>query len=201
MSLKCTLPQTRQNWKWVSLLKVDSLNTERKIKSNMFYISTGMRESSTHIHDGTVMNDGHTSKIIVFSFFFVRHSGAVNAMEHHIRIIHWVAVHRYRHDFSSFFCSLSLFSCSHTAVVAACYLCYYSSMQSIWAIISSEFLRSTQYKMYIVGDRCTLCKQLKYSHEHFNARTIVMYARFVYIASHHKPSQPVRQSASLLFDE
>lgn len=201
MSLKCTLPQTRQNWKWVSLLKVDSLNTERKIKSNMFYISTGMRESSTHIHDGTVMNDGHTSKIIVFSFFFVRHSGAVNAMEHHIRIIHWVAVHRYRHDFSSFFCSLSLFSCSHTAVVAACYLCYYSSMQSIWAIISSEFLRSTQYKMYIVGDRCTLCKQLKYSHEHFNTRTIVMYARFVYIASHHKPSQPVSQSASLLFDE
>lgn len=134
-------------------------------------------------------------------FFFVRHSGAVNAMEHHIRIIHWVAVHRYRHDFSSFFCSLSLFSCSHTAVVAACYLCYYSSMQSIWAIISSEFLRSTQYKMYIVGDRCTLCKQLKYSHEHFNTRTIVMYARFVYIASHHKPSQPVSQSASLLFDE
>lgn len=70
MSLKCTLPQTRQNWKWVSLLKVDSLNTERKIKSNMFYVSTGMRESSTHIHDGTVMNDGHTNKIIVFSFFF-----------------------------------------------------------------------------------------------------------------------------------
>lgn len=25
---------------------------------------------TTHIHDGTVMNDGHTNKIIVFSFFF-----------------------------------------------------------------------------------------------------------------------------------
>lgn len=202
MSLKCTLPQTRQNWKWVSLLKVDSLNTERKIKSNMFYVSTGMRESSTHIHDGTVMNDGHTNKIIVFSFFFCSTFGGCecNGASHSNNSLSRCASIPSRF-FVFFFCSLSLFSCSHTAVVAACYLCYYSSMQSIWAIISSVFLRSTQYKMYIVGDRCTLCKQLKYSHEHFNTRTIVMYARFVYIASHHKPSQPVSQSASLLFDE